>query len=57
MLWNSLQYEEGLAVAVPPRSCRCGATLLDLSMTSGFGETVHPDVIYVPEGLGPDGWK
>ena len=55
--WNRLQYEEGLAVAKPPRSCRNGAALLDLSMTSGFGETVHPDVIYVREDFGAEQWK
>ena len=55
--WNRLQYEEGLTAAVPPRSCRDGAALLDLSMTSGLGETVHPDVIYVPEGFGAGKWK
>ena len=55
--WNRLQYEEGMAVAAPPRSCRCGATLIDLSMTSGFGETVHPDVMYLQEGFGVEKWK
>lgn len=56
-LWNRLQYEEGRIVAVQPRYCRGGAELLDLSMTSGFGETVHPDVIYVPYGFGAGKWK
>lgn len=55
--WNRLQYEEGLAVAAQPRYCRGGAELLDLSMTSGFGETVHPDVIYVPDGFDAGKWK
>lgn len=55
--WNSLQYEEGLSAAAQPRSCRSGAALLDMSMTSGFGETVHPDVIYVPDGFGAGKWK
>ena len=31
--------------------------LLDLSCTSGFGENVHPDVLYVPEGFGAGGWR
>lgn len=31
--------------------------LLDLSCTSGFGENVHPDVLYVPDGFGPGGWR
>ena len=32
-------------------------TLLDLSCTSGFGENVHPDVLYITEGLGKEEWK
>lgn len=55
--WNMLQYEEGQAVSARPRHCRDGAALLDLSMTSGLGETVHPDVIYMPEGFGAGKWK
>ena len=55
--WNRLQYEEGLAVAAQPRYYRGGVEFIDLSMTSGFGETVHPDVIYVPEGFGAGKWK
>ena len=31
--------------------------LLDLSCTSGFGENVHPDVLYVPDGFGPGDWR
>lgn len=31
--------------------------LLDLSCTCGFGENVHPDVIYIPDGFGVNSWK
>ncbi len=31
--------------------------ILDLSCTSGFGETVHPDVLFIPDGFGKSGWK
>ncbi|WP_455599991.1 hypothetical protein [Cloacibacillus sp.] len=31
--------------------------ILDLSCTSGFGETVHPDVLFIPGGFGEFGWK
>ncbi|MDO4559966.1 MAG: hypothetical protein Q4C86_03350 [bacterium] len=34
-----------------------GVRILDLSCTSGFGETVHPDVLYIPEGFGKERWK
>ncbi len=34
-----------------------GIRILDLSCTSGFGETVHPDVLYIPEGFGRERWQ
>lgn len=55
--WNMMQYEEGRSVAAPPRSWRENAVMLDLSMTSGFGETVHPDVLYIPDGFGAEKWR
>lgn len=55
--WNSLQMEEGRLAWAPPHTARSGAVALDLSCTSGFGETVHPDVVYVPDGFGYGNWK
>ncbi len=57
--WNQLQFDEGASVAVPApaKFCREGAALVDLSMTSGFGEAVHPAVIHVPEGFGAGNWN
>ncbi len=57
--WNRLQFVEGnsVALAAPAKFCREGATLLDLSMTSGFGEAVHPSIIRVPDGFGAGGWN
>lgn len=34
-----------------------GLTLLDLDFLSGFGETVHPDVLYAPNGWFRAGWR
>ena len=34
-----------------------GLTLLDLDFLSGFGETVHPDVLYVPNGWMRTDWR
>ena len=57
--WNRLQFEEGKKMHIKP-----GATpyhhkrsSLDLSCTSGFGESVHPDVICIDEGFTKMGWK
>lgn len=56
--WNNLQREEGImftkGLAMPVRhGVACG---LDIRQTSGFGEAVHLDVIYVPGGFGARGW-
>ena len=56
--WNGLQLEEGRrftkGLAFPEK--RGAAYGLDIRQTSGFGEAVHPDVIYVPDGFGAEGW-
>ena len=33
-----------------------GTQILELSCTSGFGETVHPDVLFIPGGFGDGAW-
>lgn len=34
-----------------------GTQILELSCTSGFGEMVHPDVLFIPGGFGDGAWK
>ncbi|MEG1824222.1 MAG: hypothetical protein RR501_05555 [Cloacibacillus sp.] len=57
--WNSCQ-RDFAAAAFATNDARPAPLpplkLLDLSCTSGFGENVHPDVLYVPEGFGPGKW-
>lgn len=57
--WNSCQ-RDFAATAFATNDVRPAPLpplkLLDLSCTSGFGENVHPDVLYVPEGFGPGKW-
>lgn len=57
--WNRLQFEEGKKLHAKQNAAprRDGARLLDLSRTSGFGESVHPDVIYVEAGFAKAEWK
>lgn len=55
--WNNMQRDEGSCVFAPAHTQRSGAAALDLSFTSGFGETVHPDVIYSEHGFGSGNWK
>lgn len=59
MSWNCLQLEEGRLLSRTVRfpETHGAAHVLDLACTSGFGEAVHPDVLYVPQGFGAGGWK
>ena len=58
-MWNNLQYEEGKLQIPPPKYQEVygDITMLDLSQTSGFGETVHPDVLYIQNGFGAGNWQ
>ena len=59
MKFNELQRDEGKLLGVtyhrPPKND--DIKILDLSQTSGFGETVHPDILFIQEGFGNKGWK
>ncbi|MDO4559961.1 MAG: hypothetical protein Q4C86_03325 [bacterium] len=57
--WNRLQFEEGKKVHAKPNATlsQQGTRVLNLSFTSGFGESVHPDVIYVENGFVKPEWK
>lgn len=32
-------------------------TLLNLETSDGSGQACHPDVVYTPQGFGPEGWR
>lgn len=50
--WNMLQYKEGKNLPRQEAFSEVpGVAALDLSLTSGFGEAVHPNVIYIPGGF------
>lgn len=57
--WNEMQKNEITTRKEKPRSSvsEHGITPLDLSCITGFGETVHPDVLFIPEGFGFGGWR
>lgn len=57
--WNRLQFEEGKKVYAKPNATlsQQGTRVLNLSFTSGYGESVHPDVIYVKDGFTKTEWK
>ena len=58
--WNALQVpiEDYAPRIKPPFDIESSdLKILDLSCTSGYGETVHPDVLYVPEGFGKESKK
>ena len=58
--WNLFQKNYETQYSHPDIStvvCDDNVKILDLSCTSGFGETVHPDVLYVPNGWGCGKWK
>ena len=55
--WNNIQRDEGSHVYASAYAHRSGSVALDLSSTSGFGETVHPDVICSAHGFGAGNWN
>lgn len=59
--WNLLQRDEEAAQEHIPH-CRLllrdnELTLLNLDFLTGFGETVHPDVVFVPDGWRKAEWR
>ncbi|KEJ92787.1 sialidase family protein [Synergistes jonesii] len=62
-LWNKNQLENARVLYAAgnfsPRKEELphGMRILDLSCTSGFGESVHPCARYIPEGIGEGRWR
>lgn len=55
--WNLIQFEELQKIPHVSPVNRHDVVHADLTCTSGDGETVHPSVLYFPNGWGIGNWK